>query len=101
MNRRFRIVAALGVVGAFVACAVDPLNPQPLPPSNEFGGESDASAYRPADSGTLATDPSGDKGSDAASVPPEAPSDGGDAGDVGDAGDGGDASDAAHHDGSI
>ena len=54
-RRHVGLLAALSAVAAFAACT---LNPQPLPPRDDFGGEStgvDASAK--ADSGSFGTSP--------------------------------------------
>lgn len=83
-----------------MACAVDSLNPQPLPPSpTDFGGGFDASYYpNPSDAGVTSQAPDSSKNDDAA--PPENQSDAApmDAGaDSGDSGpDSGDAPDAGH-----
>ena len=87
-SARFRIGASLLIGGALVACALDPLNPQPLPPSPE--ALADGGVFSPTPDASRGTD---SVNSDAASAndpdggapPPEAADDAGDAGDAGDA----------------
>ena len=89
---RFRIVASLVIGGALVACALDPLNPQPLPPSPQANFGEDGGFYSPArDAGTrtedsLSSDAGTTKGPDGASPLTPNANDAGDGGDAGDAG---------------
>ena len=93
--RRVWLISALALVGAAVACT---LNPQPLPPDTDFEPGNDAGAFGTRDSAPAQPDPSQnadaagassdsglEDGTDAAPTPD---ADGGDAGDAG--GDGGD-----------
>ena len=84
---------AAGAVAALAACT---LNPQPLPPRDDFAGESafgDASTAR--EGGSFGGGPDSPGSADAGTITPAADVDSGqsDAGDGGD-GDGGDAADA-------
>jgi len=90
--RHVGVLAALATVAAFAACT---LNPQPLPPRDDFNGEStsaDAAAVR-SDSGAFGSSPEVPGPEDAGGGTPSADADG--ASD--DAGDGGsdEAGDAA------
>jgi hypothetical protein len=84
----FRVAASLALAGAVVACVVDPLNPQPLPPNKEDGSELfDASAAPHNPDGSLVFSPTPDDAGSNASLdgaPPNAAPDA-DAGDAGDA----------------
>ena len=98
MRRRHAgLLAALSAsaVAAFAACT---LNPQPLPPRDEFGGESAFADASTRDSGSFGSTPevpgsSSDAGTGTQNTDSEggapAPGDGGDGGDggLGDAGD--------------
>lgn len=94
---RFRLVVGLVVTGAITACVVDPLNPQPLPPSPDENGavyHQDASVVVSADGGgtkgtadaggLVETPPSTDAGAanDGASDASLADADAGDASDA-------------------
>jgi hypothetical protein len=86
------LLAALAVVAAFAACT---LNPQPLPPRDEFSSGPDFDASTKADAGGFSNGPqTPGTAVDAAGGTPSADSDGGvdDGGDGGvdDGGDGGD-----------
>lgn len=85
--RHIALLAAAASVGAFVACT---LNPQPLPPRDDFGGESSlADAGARSEGGAFGTTPE-NPSADAATGTPNLDSEGG-AGEGGDdAGDGGD-----------
>ena len=93
--RSVALVAALASVSAFVACT---LNPQPLPPRDEFSGEpsdSDAGGGLSADGGAF-NSPEAPSSDAAIGAPTSGDADGGDdGGERSDGGDGGstDASD--------
>ena len=94
-GRHVGLLAAVAAVAGFAACT---LNPQPLPPRDDFSGESSfADGGASSDSGGFSTSPQVPGPEDAASGTPNLDADGGsDAGDAGDDGssDAGDASDA-------
>ena len=92
--RHVALLAAATSVAAFVACT---LNPQPLPPRDDFGGESSfADAGGRSDSGTFNTGPQAPSADAAAIDMPSPDSEGGAGGDGGsDGGDGGDGGDGA------
>jgi hypothetical protein len=88
--RHVGLLAALATVAAFAACT---LNPQPLPPRDDFNGEStSADGGVRSDSGAFGSSPQVPGPEDAASGTPNADAEGGsdDAGDGG-SGDAGDA----------
>jgi hypothetical protein len=90
MNARlFRVAASLALAGAIVACVVDPLNPQPLPPSNEdkFGEDGGATQHTPDGSLTASPTVSEDAGTNLDASPPSKDDGGHDAGADADAGD--------------
>lgn len=92
---RFRAGAALVIAGGLVACALDPLNPQPLPPGPDpaFAGYADGAAPRPDATRTedsLSNDAGATGSPDGGGPPPQNTPDAGDT-DASDAGDAGDA----------
>ena len=98
------LLAALAALsaGAVAASAACTLNPQPLPPRDDFAGESafeDASTAR--EGGSFGGGPDSPGSADAGTITPAADADSGqnDAGDGGDGGDAADAADAADADG--
>ena len=103
MRRRHALLLAALSAGAVAAIAACTLNPQPLPPRDEFGGESALADASTRDGGTFGTGPENPGVADAAVGTPsaDADADGGadEAGDGGDSGDAADASDAADADG--
>jgi len=95
--RRVALVAALASVAAFAACT---LNPQPLPPRDDFSGESTgADAGQRADASGFGSVPEVPPAADAGTGTPNLDDDGGDGGDRTDGGDGGDGSTDASDDG--
>jgi hypothetical protein len=91
--RALAVLAVLAILAAFAACT---LNPQPLPPRDEFSGGTDSDASAKADAGAFGNGPQTPGTSDAGTGTPSADSDGGDGGgdDGGDGGDGGSDADA-------
>lgn len=96
-GRHVGLLAAVAAVAGFAACT---LNPQPLPPRDDFSGESSfADSGASSDSGSFSTSPKAPPSEDAANGTPNLDADA--ASDAGDGGsdDGGDASDASDADG--